>query len=292
MDLLYITHPLNGIIMIVLPVALALYLTRHFKTGWKLFLIGAATFVLSQLGHIPFNYLLTLLFQRGVLPTPPEQYELIFRAVILGLSAGLWEEAARYASYRWWAKDARTWGRALVFGSGHGGLEAIILGLIVLITFIQMVGLRTMDLSTVIPPAQLATAQQQVETYWNLSWYDTLLGSIERISALAFHLSASVIVFQCFIRKQIRWLGFAILWHALLDAVAVYSIEMWGAYVAEVLIGVLGLASIAIIFILKTPEPDTNEKQDLPPVMDASSLKPAPEFVEEDAELLEKTRYN
>jgi uncharacterized membrane protein YhfC len=155
-----------------------------------------------------------------------------------------------------------------------------------------MVGLRTMDLSTVIPPEQLATAQQQVETYWNLSWYDTLLGSIERISALAFHLSASVIVLQCFIRKQIRWLGFAILWHALLDAVAVYSIEMWGAYVAEGLIGVLGLASIAIIFILKTPEPDADEKQGLPPVMDASSLKPAPEFAEEDAELLEKTRYN
>jgi hypothetical protein len=36
MTILYITYALNGLLMIAMPIALAVYLTRYFKTGWRL----------------------------------------------------------------------------------------------------------------------------------------------------------------------------------------------------------------------------------------------------------------
>lgn len=68
---LYLTHALNALLMIALPVALGIFLTRRFHLGWRLFFIGAATFILSQVGHIPFNLLVGSLYQRGVFPIPP-----------------------------------------------------------------------------------------------------------------------------------------------------------------------------------------------------------------------------
>ena len=48
-------HFLNGLLMILMPIGLGLWLEKRLRLGWRLWWIGAATFVLSQVGHIPFN---------------------------------------------------------------------------------------------------------------------------------------------------------------------------------------------------------------------------------------------
>lgn len=255
MNILYFTYLTNGLFMVIFPVLLAIYLGRKFNLPFRLWWIGAATFVLSQVGHIPFNAGLTALFTKGILPAPPVSWQLIFNAVVLGLSAGLWEEVFRYLAYRFWAKDARSWGRGLMLGAGHGGVEAIILGLLVLVNFVAMILLKDLNLNAIVPAEQLELAQQQMNAYWSAPWYATLLGALERLFAIVFHLSASILVLQVFLRKQIRWLWLAIGWHAFLDAVAVYSSSTWGIYVTEAILGVIALLSLGIIFILKTPEP-------------------------------------
>lgn len=121
MNILLLTHPLNGLLMIGMPIALAVYLTRHFKYSWSLVGIGAATFILSQVGHIPFNALLNSLFVEGKLPMPPENLRLIFFSILGGLSAGLWEELSRFAAYRWFAKEARSWGAGCCWASATAG---------------------------------------------------------------------------------------------------------------------------------------------------------------------------
>ena len=259
MDFLYITHFLNGLLMILLPVGLGIFLSRRLYLGWRLFWIGAATFILSQIGHIPFNYGLTYLFNAGVLPSPPAAWQLTFNAVVLGLSAGVWEEGARYATYRWWAKEARTWGKGLMLGAGHGGVEAIIFGFLVLLTYINMVVARGMDLGNLVAPEQLSATQ--VQAYWSLPWYATLLGALERVMTLPFHLAASLLVLQVFVRRQARWLWFAIGWHALLDGAAVYTAGTWGPYLAEVLLAGFTLANLGIIFALSYPDEDELDKQ-------------------------------
>ncbi|MCI0519959.1 MAG: YhfC family intramembrane metalloprotease [Chloroflexi bacterium] len=252
---LYITHALNGILMIALGVGLGFALTRRFNAGWRLWWIGGGVFVLSQVGHIPFNIVLTTAFQRGWLPSPPPDWYLPFNAVVLGLSAGLWEEILRWAGYRWWAKDARTSRKGALMGAGHGGMEAILLGVMVLLTFGAMTAIRNLDLSTLVPAEQLGALQQQVSAYWSIPWYLTLVGALERAFTLVVHISFSVLVLQGFLRSQARWLWLAVLWHALVDAAAVYGAGAWGVYNAEILVALAALISLWIIKALWQPEP-------------------------------------
>lgn len=256
MNILYITYLANGLLMVLLPVLLGFYLAKKFKLPFRIWMIGAATFIFSQVGHIPFNAGLTALFANGILPSPPESWQLIFNAVVLGLSAGLWEEVFRYLAYRFWAKDARSWGRGLFLGAGHGGVEAIILGILVLVNYAVTIFINDLNISALVPAGQLELAQQQMNAYWSAPWYATLLGAVERLFAIIFHLSASILVLQVFLRKQTRWLWLAIGWHALLDALSVFSAGTWGVYVTEIFIGVVALVGLGIIFKLKTPEPE------------------------------------
>ena len=290
MNILYITYLLNGLLMLALPIGLGVYLTRRFGWGWRLWWIGAGTFVFSQVGHIPFNAGLTALFQNNILPPPPDAWKLPFNAVVLGLSAGLWEEIARYATYRWWVKDARTWRKGVLLGAGHGGIEAIILGLLVLLAYVNMSIAAQMDLTGLVPADQLALAQQQVSAYWSAPWYATLLGALERAFTLPFHIAASLLVLQAFTRKQIRWLWLAVGWHALVDAGAVYVVGMWGVYAAEVWVAVSALANLALIYRLYRPEPP-EPIGGLRPLPDLQTLPPLAE-PEESTENLDETRYN
>ena len=291
--LLTITHLLNGLLMIVLPAALGIFLTRRFHLGWRIWWIGAATFVLSQVGHIPFNYVLTLLFQRGVLPTPPLDWQLPFNALVLGLSSGLWEEWFRYIAYRWWARDARSWKSGLLLGAGHGGAEAIILGILVLLAFVNMSISRGMDLTTLVPAEQLALAQQQVEAYWSATWYDSLLGALERVFAIMFHLSASLLVLQAFLRKNIAWVWLSVGWHALINAVAVYTAGTGSVYLTELLIGILSVAGLSIALLtLRRGLPEDEILLPEEPAAPSQPIPLPPADLPETSENLEDTRYN
>lgn len=288
MDARYILYPLNGLLMLALPVGLGFYLARRFQTGWRLWWIGAATFVLSQVGHIPFNALLTRLFQRGVLPAPPQEWQLIFNVIVLGLSAGLWEETARYAAYRWWARDARSWKKGLLLGAGHGGIEAIILGVLVLVNFIVIASFRSSDMSGLVPPDQMELAAQQMQAYWTAPLPMILLGALERVFAIILHLTLSLLVLQVFVRKQIIWLAAAIAWHSLANAAAVYIMVSYGALPAEGFLAANALLCLVVIAALHRPEPiQLAEKLEAAPVMlDLAVIK------EEDTpESLEDSRY-
>jgi uncharacterized membrane protein YhfC len=296
MDLPFLTHLLNGLLMVAIPVGLGIYLTRRFRMGWRLWWIGAAAFILSQIGHIPFNWLINRLFQVGALPLPPTAWSLAFSAVFLGLSAGLWEELTNYAVFRWWAKDARSWRKGVLLGAGHGGLEAILLGIMVLYSFINLVAVRNIDMSTVVPASQLALAQQQVAAYWSAPWLASLLGAFERALTIPCQIAFSVLVMQAFTRGKFRWVWLAVLWHAVIDASTVYFSRIWAVYAwmpyaVEGLIGIAALISIGIIFAVRQPEPQPVETEE-PVSMPAPILAPTLDPIAETTENLEKTRFN
>ena len=277
--------------MIGLPIILGVYLTHKFQMGWKLWIIGATTFIFSQILHLPFN----IYALNPILGTIQQTIQgNLAIALLLGLSAGVFEECARYGMYRWWIKDARSWRTAILAGAGHGGIEAILLGGLVMLAFINLVAYRNYDLSNLnLSPDQLATAQQQIQMYWNVPWYDTLFGVLERIFTIPFHIMASVLVVQVFTRRpghqQLGWLGLAILLHTLMDASAVFIGSRWGGYAAEVVLCGLAIMDMIIIYTLRQPEPEANPPLPLPTVIESQVFTPTP--VEETSENLEKTRY-
>jgi len=288
MDLAAFVRLLNALLMIVLPFILGIFLINKFHLSWKLWLIGGATFIISQIVHIPFNsYILNpLLFT--VQQTIQGPLGILVVALILGLSAGVFEECARYGMFRWWLTDARSWRSAILAGAGHGGMEAILLGGLVLWTYINLMAVRNADLSSLnLTPEQL----QQIQMYWSVPWYNTLLPVVERIFTIPFHIMASVFVVQVFTRRpghpQIWWLGLAILFHTILNASGVFIASQWGGYAAEAVLGGLAVMDIVIIFALRQPEPERSA----PPSLLTIIEPPAITQVEETSENLENTRY-
>jgi uncharacterized membrane protein YhfC len=286
-NILSVTYFINGFLMIAMPVGLMVYLTRKFKQGWRLFWIGAATFILSQVLHIPFNAFVNPVFNQFSFISLPVSLQNIILSIFFGLSAGLFEELSRYAMYRWWAKDARSWSKGLLAGTGHGGIEAIILGLLVLYGYVQMLVVRGMDVSTLVTPDQVEQATAQIQAYWSAPWYMTVLGALERLFTIPLHLACSLLVLQAFTRKKIWWIGLAVLWHALADGVVVYfsknGIPVLGI---EGIIGVFAILSMFIIFALRQPEPLADIVQ--APILTVE-FKPGP--VNETEENLDRTRY-
>jgi uncharacterized membrane protein YhfC len=286
MDTLLIAHFLNGFLMIAIPTGLGIYLTRRWKIGGRIWWIGAATFIMSQVGHIPFNWAIGRLLNQSDMVSWNPTIQLLFNAIFLGLSAGIFEEGTRYLVLRWWAQDARSWRNGVLFGAGHGGAEAIILGGLVLYGFFQMVALRTADLARTIPSSQLDLVQGQITAYWSATWYFSLFGALERIFTIPCQIVMAVMVMQVFIRRKIRWLFVAIGYHALMGASLVYNAKILGAYWTEAVIGGFAILSVVLIFVLRKPEPTAE-------VLSAGVL-PAltmPEPVEETLENLDKTRY-
>lgn len=292
MDILYITYFLNGFLMIAMPLVLAIYLTRRWKLSWRFWFVGAAVFLLSQVGHIPFLVGLTALFNNHILPNPSPEWKDLFNAIVLGLLAGLFEELSRYAMFRWWLKDARSWRTGVLAGAGHGGAEAIAFGLLGLYAYIQLVALRNPAILATLPAGQMEAIQTQVTAYWSTPWYLTLMGALERLLTIPVQICFSVLVLQTFVRKQWFWVWLAVLYHTVIDAVAVYAMSLLPAgqiYWIEAAVAAFTLLSLFIIFRLRPP--DEALTQPTAPVAEAAPLADAPKPVAETPENLDNSRY-
>lgn len=294
MDLVSVTRFLNGFLMIAIPIVLGIYLTNKFHLSWKLWLIGASTFIISQIFHLPFNAYILNPFLVTIQQTFQGVPGNLVTALLLGLSAGVFEECARYGMFRWWLKDSRTWRSAILAGAGHGGIEAIILGGLVMLAYINMMAYRNSNLSSLnLTPDQLAIARQQIQAYWSIPWYTTLLGAVERAFTIPFHIAASVLVLQVFTRRpghqQVWWLGLAILYHTLMDGLIVFIASQRGGYAAEAVLGCFVILDIVIIFALRQPEPEPTISPPLLQPDEPPTFIPTP--VEETSENLENTRF-
>jgi uncharacterized membrane protein YhfC len=242
--MLSIAHVINFLGMILLPIVAAVYLTRKFRLSWRLLLAGGLTFVASQVPHVPLVLALTSTFK---------SWGWIAYAVTLGLLAGIFEETARYILFKFILRKARTWNEGLYVGLGHGGAEAILLGIFAALAFANMLVYRNVDLSTVpsIPANQLELAKQQVAAYWSAPAYVAVLGMVERLFAVCLHMALSVMVLYGVVDKRPIWFWTALLWHATVDGVAVYLGPRLSNLALEAVVGVFAIISLWILFALR-----------------------------------------
>jgi uncharacterized membrane protein YhfC len=172
-------------ISIGLPLGALLY--ALLRKGFVPYLLGVVAFVVSQpLMRIP---ILQFLGENTDLHLYSMTQPILF-SIALGLSAGVFEELARYIMMRFFMKE-RTWQTGLLFGLGHGGIEAVL-----------FVGLSTLSF--------LLSAT----TYPDLAF----LGGIERIFAMLLHIGLSLLVLQAVVEKKFHYVGLAILIHGLVNA--------------------------------------------------------------------------
>jgi uncharacterized membrane protein YhfC len=242
---------LSALGIIILPILLALYVTRRFSLPWKLIFAGGLTFIVSQIFHIPFLYGLTAMFTSRILPAIPYAWATLFNAVVLGLLAGIFEETARWILFKFILKGVRTWEEGIVVGSGYGGTEAIIIGALMVATLINMLVMRSADLSTMVPPAQLDLLQKQVAGFWSTPWPVPFLAFLERAFTICLQISLTIMVLYSVAYKKPAWFWIALFWHAFVDGFSVYLASIIGKYKVEAVVGVCAAISLVILFRLR-----------------------------------------
>ncbi len=284
--MLYLTYTLNFLLMMSMPFLLAGFLAGRLGTRWGLIWVGAVTFIASQVVHIPLNIVLGRI---GLIQAASSGWPLVRLAVVAGLSAGLCEELARYLVLRFWLKRDRSWRSALMFGAGHGGVEAVFFGGLAAIGAINIFVLRNVDPALVgVTADKLPALQAQLAAAWSMPVLYPLLGAFERLSAISMHLFLAVLVMQAFTRNNLLWLVAAVGWHTLTDAMAVYGATVWGALPVEAAVAVLALVGLALLFALRQPEllPVAPAATPVPP-----ASAPAPFSMAPTADQLDRTRF-
>ncbi|MDQ8700446.1 YhfC family glutamic-type intramembrane protease [Hyphomicrobium sp. LHD-15] len=247
------TIPLAAVSMIVFPIVLVWWLTRRLSMPLSLALCGAGTFLVAQALRFPLLQGLTSLFETGALPAPPAAYLLVFNIAVLSLTAGLFEEGARYGAYRYAIPEARSWNAAVTFGAGHGAMEAVILGGLMGVEFFGMLALGTPEATQGVDPATHAQLAEQTERYWALPAYMPLIGALERAFAIGFHIAMAVFVLQAVVRRSWTWLAAAIAAHALANAAGAVALVRSGPVAAEIVVAIFAGAALYIAFRLRRP---------------------------------------
>lgn len=242
------------------PIALYwLVKNRAKKSGTELsvglVVSGVVGFIGSQVVHLPMLKLVDTIVKLPGFPLPPAPYYPLMNGILLGLQAGVCEEIARYLVLRYWQTKARSFQSALEYGTGHGGIESMVFGLGVVVTFVNMIALRGANLSALgLSEEQIHATELQFVQYWSVPFYLPILGGVERLMAMALHLSASALVMQAFLKNKTVYLVLAIAWHAFVDGTIVVIMQTFslgggykGIVLSEVALVILSIVSLLIL---------------------------------------------
>ena len=229
------------------PIGLCIFIRRKYKADMLPFFLGCGTFfvfalVLEQLLH------LVVLFHLG---TVSDQLmgNIWLYAVYGGLAAGLFEETGRFLTMKFLMKKSLNQENALMYGAGHGGLEAILLmGLTSINNLVRSVMINSGALVSALPEG--ADAEQALTTLsplWTVPAWQFYLGGVERMMAMAIHIALSLLVYQAVRYRKRGYLFFlAILFHFLINMVVVLIADYSSVVMAEVstLIGTILIWSV------------------------------------------------
>lgn len=246
---------LNALLMAGIPSLLAVILIRRGNDGFGPIGIGIAVFVLSQVGHIPFNQFVLLPALEGWgIGTSQSGWKLLALGIAVGLSAGMFEETARYLSFRFWLNKRPYTLLPIKYGIGHGGIEAFLLGILALYALIQVLALGGEGSLNSFPPEQADLIRTQISIFWKVPWQHSLLGAWERVSALAFHIGASLMVYKSVREKKPSWLAIAVLGHTLLNTFAVMSSQKLDFVLLESILFIYSLGWLFWAWTLRVRE--------------------------------------
>jgi uncharacterized membrane protein YhfC len=207
---------ISAVISIGLPVALFIFLYKKYNAKYLPMIIGVAAFILFAL--IIESSIHYFVFKIFPLKENPLGY------ILYGiLMAGAFEETARFISFKLLKrKNYNGVSTALSYGIGHGGIEAILLvGVSVISSIVFCIMINTGNAELITGKLQGAALEQtniQINILVNTKPYMFLLSGVERVFAITIQISLSVIMFYSVYCKGKIWLfPFAFLLHSIFD---------------------------------------------------------------------------
>jgi len=238
------TFTVVALLEIIVPLALGYWIVHKLGVPWRVFGLGALFFIVVQVVHTPLVLVTQAPVYLALLPMGTTAAVAVL-AVYLGLLAGLFEEVGRYLIYRYYFRRQKiplTRENGLQFGAGWGGVESIIVALLVLSSMVTYI-LLTGDGGGAPLPGDPA-----VEALRSLTPLDILPGLAERMMTITLHIAWSLLVLAAVVYSKKMLLLLAVLWHAAVDAAAVFLAGTQGILVTEAVVFVF--AVIGLWYIL------------------------------------------
>jgi len=191
------------------PIVACLWWHRRSGAPLAAFGAGALVFLVSQvILRLPWQIPLgrwVQVHQRWLIPF------LLFSS----LTAGVFEETGRWVGYRYLLRKERSLRIGVMFGLGHGALEAILLAGLPLASLLVAWVMASHGLLPSGPALEGVRLQTAA-----LNAGKVLLAALERASAMTAHVGLSLIVLQVWMRGGMRWLALAVALHFAVNAVA------------------------------------------------------------------------
>lgn len=183
-------------------------------------------------------------------------------SLLVGLSAGIFEETARLLCFRFLMKKNRRFVDSLSFGFGHGGIEAILItGLSCLSTLqycLMMNSGSFESLQSILPATNYVHIYQSCTS---LAVGTVLLGGVERIFAMGLHIGFTTLIWKGFREKQIwRYFAVAVLLHGLIDTMSAFMTRAgWADIAIEAVLFVIAAGFTAYVIIQGKKEAAANK---------------------------------
>lgn len=235
----------QGALMMLIPVVLLVLWMKKTREKILPVIVGAAAwFVFAIILKLAPAYFLIQAdnpVSRAVNSSPWLLY------AVAGILAGVFEETARYLSFKFVLKKYEDRRAAISYGIGHGGFESVYVGFQTLsVAFLGMIvnsGLIS-RITAGMNGDQLFALFAQLGEYADLPFAECLLGVFERLPAIVLHISLSVLVFAAVRRKRYFYLYPAsVAVHALFDfSIALYASGILPSWALELLFACLAAA--------------------------------------------------
>lgn len=225
---------LMAVLGIAVPSAAALVWRFRFHKGTlKATFIGAGMFLL-------FAMVLERLLH--VLVIPLVMNNVVLYVIYGSAAAGVFEETARFLSFRFFLKKNRSAENAVSYGLGHGGCEMILLLGLQAVIALAMIATVSPDVVSELSSESdfyaYSRVISQLTAYSQVTYGNLAISVLERIAAMTLQVSLSVLVMEAVMVKGRIWLyPAAIVIHALIDVpAALYQCGVIPVIVCELII--------------------------------------------------------
>lgn len=197
-----------------IPLGYLIYIIVAKKKCVKAYFIGMLAFFISQIClRIP---ILKALYKTEWFSEIVTFYPVLYAILIAGVSAGIFEEGARFLGFKVGLKKDRSWEQGIAFGIGHGGIEAmLIVGIAKVNELLMLISFSngSFDGSKFGVTEEMFKASLQ-----GVNMMLAVMPGIERIFAIMLHVGLTLVVLYGINKGKNLYLLVAILIHTATNA--------------------------------------------------------------------------
>ncbi len=233
MSLLDLSYIISFIIEIGLPIALAVIVWKKFKVSWAIFFLGMALFLISLI-RIPLNGYVTSLLRQSF----SQNNYIIYSGLFVSFTAALFEEGVRVLGIGLIIRE-KNYYKGLMYGIGHGGGgEAM-----VFVGFSSIINYVVFRFFPGLVPGY--------DVLGSIEWYLPLVGSMERVFAIAIQIFLSILIMHAFLKRKYYYIFIAFGFHLLVDFASVYANSKFGLAVTEIMVFLFAVISVIFTLLLR-----------------------------------------